>query len=108
MIFPKLSDWGSPAVVERKLKETLREEIGALGAKKDITESDVIEAIEAYTQKHGKMPTKLCGTFAQIYPATKFFNYSTSREKDGFLTPFGMVSLHLDTKAVGWYLAGDE
>jgi hypothetical protein len=74
--------------------------------KKEMTESLLVEAIEAYTQEHGEMPSQLKGTFSQLQPITTFASYSCSPYGRGiFSTCLGDLELVLDTNASEWYLS---
>ena len=70
-----------------------------------MTEKDVHEAIEAYTQQHKVMPTKIRGTFSQLIPFSWFNSYTKFMGKDVFIVPLATLELELDTSATHWYLA---
>ena len=65
-------------------------------------EVELQAAIEAYTEKHGCMPTKVCGKFTQLLPMHAFAWYGDFMGESGYITPFGMVVPELDTTAEEW------
>ena len=66
-----------------------------------MSENDLDERIEAYTQEHGVMPTRIFGTYKAI---AKIGSYAGSANINGdevYVTPLGSLSLHLDIRVDG-------
>lgn len=69
-----------------------------------MNESDLMQAIEAYTKRHKRMPTKVRGTFLALIEIGKFASY-IENPSTGFWTPLGILSLELDADASDFYVA---
>jgi len=66
---------------------------------------EVLNEIERYTQTHGEMPTKICGTFMQLLPICGLKNYIRFMDKDVYLAPPCYLEVKLDINAGRWYVA---
>lgn len=70
-----------------------------------MTETELLEAIDAYTKSHLVMPTKICGTFTQISHCAHFASYTTFMGKECYLTVLGTLTFELDPHTPNWYLS---
>lgn len=70
----------------------------------DITECKLLEAIEAYTKKSGRMPTKICSTFADLQRAEGFCAFVSGHPAGYYHTILGPLEFVLDAHAKDFYV----
>lgn len=67
-------------------------------------ESDLLKSIDIYTKQYKLMPSKLKGSFVDLYPVSNFCNFTNFLGSEVFVTPLGMIKLELDSDAKEPYL----
>lgn len=63
-----------------------------------MTESELIDMIEAYAKEHNKIPRYLIGSYDDLSPIQSFTHYGVKDDRSFYLTMFGSITCRLDNR----------